>query len=46
MSTTISDINKIEQNVLRKRFYMYISKLGYLLILGFDLFKILTAAND
>jgi len=46
MTTTISDIYKIKQNVLRKRFYMYISKLGYLLSLCFDLFKILTSAND
>jgi hypothetical protein len=44
MTTTISDIYKIEQNVLRKRFY--IPKLNYLLSLGFDLLKILTAAND
>ena len=45
MTITISDIYKIEQNVLRRRFYVYISKLGYLLGLGFDLFNILTAAN-
>ena len=46
MTTIISDIYKIEHNVFRKRFYMYLSKLGYLLSLGFDLFKILTVAND
>lgn len=46
MTTTISDICKTEQNILRKRFHMHISKLGYMLSLGFDLFKILTAAND
>lgn len=46
MTTTISDIYKTDQNVLRKRFYNYIFKLGYLFGLGFDLFKILTAAND